>query len=164
MFEDERIGYLSHHLVKEAETNLSYIEEISYYFIELPKFTKKEDELEGALEKWIFFIKNAGSLDYIPKGLEVEVFKKAFDIANRSNMSNEEWELYDQCFVLIQAPRGAVEAALEKGEKIGIQKGEKIGLAKGENLAGLATAKKLLQLGVDLKIIRDATGVSEEEL
>ena len=25
MFEDERIGYLSHHPVKEAETNLSYI-------------------------------------------------------------------------------------------------------------------------------------------
>ncbi len=156
MFEDERIGYLSHHQVKESETNISYIEEISYYFIELPKFTKNENELEGVLDKWIFFIKNAGSLDYIPKSLEIEVFKKAFDIANRSNMSPEEWELYDQSLVLIQDQRGAVEAALEKGEKIGIEKGEKI--------ARLDTARKLLQLGVDLKIIRDTTGISEEEL
>ena len=160
MFEDERIGYLSHHLVKEAETNLSYIAEISYYFIELPKFTKKENDLEGALEKWVFFIKNAGSLDYIPKNLEVEVFKKAFDIANRSNMSKEEWELYDQSLVLIQDQRGAVEAAMEKGEKIGIEKG----IEKGAKLAGLETARKLLQLGVDIKIIRDTTGISEEEL
>ncbi len=172
MFEDKKIGYLSHHLVKEKVTNQSYIEEISYYFIELPKFMKSENELEGDLEKWVFFIKNAAGLAYIPKSLEVEVFKKAFDIANRSNMSQEEWELYDQSLVLIQDQKGAVEAAFEKGEEIGIKKGEALGIKKGEalgikkgeKLGRLETAGKLLKMGIDLKTIKDTTGISEEDL
>jgi len=160
MFEDPNIGYLSHHVVKESKTNQSYLDEISYYFIELPKFTRKEDELETDLERWVFFLKNAGSLDYIPQSLQVEVFKKAFDIASRSNLSKEEWELYDQSLVFIQDQKGAVEAALEKGERIGLEKG----IAEGEKRGRLETARKLFQLGVDPKIIRDSTGISEEEL
>jgi len=183
MFENPAIGYLSHHLVKESSTNQCFLEEISYYFIELPKFTKTEDELTNNLERWVFFLKNAGRLDYIPKSLQVEVFKKAFDIANRSNLSREEWEFYDQSMVFIQDQRGAAEAALEKGEKIGLEKGEKIGLEKGEKIGlekgliegkqiGLAegerkgmleAARKLLKAGVDPKIVRDTTSISEEE-
>jgi len=193
MFEHPDIGYLSHHLVRESSTNQCFLEEISYYFIELPKFTKTEDELTNNLERWVFFLKNAGKLDYIPKSLQVEVFKKAFDIANRSNLSREEWEFYDRSLVFIQDQRGAAEAALEKGEKIGREKGEKIGLekgmtegkriglaegekigverglaegkqiglAEGERMGKLETARKLLKAGVDPKIIRDTTGISD---
>jgi predicted transposase/invertase (TIGR01784 family) len=180
MFENPTIGYLSHHLTKESTTNQCFLEEISYYFIELPKFTKTEHELTNNLERWVFFLKNAGSLDYIPKSLQVEVFKKAFDIANRSNLSRDEWEFYDQSMVSIQDQRGAAEAALEKGlaqgeqvglekgEKIGMEKGEKIGLEKGmtegKRMGMLEAARKFLKAGVDPKIIRDTTGISEEEL
>ena len=176
MFENPNIGYLSHHLIKESTTNQCFLEEISYYFIELPKFTKTEDELTNNLERWVFFLKNAGRLDYIPKSLQVEVFKKAFDIANRSNLSRDEWEFYDQSMVSIQDQRGVAEAALEKGEKIGLEKGERIGLERGEKIGlekgmtegkrmgRLETARKLLKAGVDPKIIRDTTGISEEEL
>jgi len=176
MFENHNIGYLSHHLVKESTTNQCFLEEISYYFIELPKFTKTEHELTNNLERWVFFLKNAGSLDYIPKSLQVEVFKKAFDIANRSNLSRDEWELYDQSMVSIQDQRGAAEAALEKGERIGLERGltegkrmglaegEKIGMKKGMAEGRLETARKLFKAGVDPKIIRDSTGISEEEL
>jgi len=192
MFENPNIEYLSHHLVKESTTNQCFLEELSYYFIELPKFTKTEQELTNNLERWVFFLKNAGKLDYIPKSLQVEVFKKAFDIANRSNLSRDEWELYDQSLVFIQDQRGAAEAALEKGEKIGLEKGEKIGMekgkkigmekgekiglekgltegkrigmAEGDRMGRLETARRLLNAGVDPKIIRDSTGISEEEL
>jgi predicted transposase/invertase (TIGR01784 family) len=176
MFEHPDIGYLSHHLVKESSTNQCFLDEISYYFVELPKFTKTEDELTNNLERWVFFLKNAGSLDYIPKSLQAEVFKKAFDIANRSNLSRDEWEFYDQSLVFIQDQRGVSEAALEKGERIGMEKGltegkrigmaegEKIGMEKGIVAGRLETARKLLKAGVDPKIIRDTTGISEEEL
>ncbi len=53
-----------------------------------------------------------------------------------------------------------MEAVLEKGEEIGLKKG----LEKGEKLGRLETARRLLKLGIDLKIIRDTTGISEEEL
>jgi len=160
MFENPAIGYLSHHLIKESSTNQCFLEEISYYFIELPKFIKTEHELTNNLERWVFFLKNAGSLDYIPKSLQVEVFEKAFDIANRSNLSRDEWEFYDQSLVFIQDQRGVAEAALEKGEKIGLEKG----LAEGKRMGMMETARKFLKAGVDPKIIRDTTGISKEEL
>jgi len=172
MFESPDIGYLSHHLIKESTTNQCFLEEISYYFIEIPKFTRNEHELTNNLERWVFFLKNAGSLDCIPKSLQVEVFKKAFDIANRSNLSRDEWELYDQSMVFVQDQRGVAEAALEKGltegKRMGLAEGEKIGMekgmAEGERMGRLETARKLLQAGVDPKIIRDTTGISKEEL
>ncbi|MEW6379174.1 MAG: ATPase, partial [bacterium] len=98
-------------------------------------------------------------------------------------LSRDEWELYDQSMVFIQDQRGAAEAALEKGlaqgerigmekglaqgEKIGLEKGlaqgEKIGMEKGERMGRLEAARKLFQAGIDPKIIRDSTGISEEE-
>jgi predicted transposase/invertase (TIGR01784 family) len=234
MFENPAIGYLSHYLAlaKKSASNQCFLKEICYYFIELPKFTKTEHELTNDLERWVFFLKNAGSLDYIPQSLQVEVFKKAFDIANRSNLSRAEWELYDQSMVSIQDRRGVLEAALEKGltegkqiglaegkqigltegkqigltegkqigltegkqigltegkqigltegkqigltegkqigltegKQIGLAEGKRTGMAEGERKGRLEAARKLLKAGVDPKIIRDTTGISEEEL
>jgi len=42
----------------------------------LPKFTKAESELSNIRDKWLYFIKNAGTLDYVPKNLN-EALKKA---------------------------------------------------------------------------------------
>ena len=34
--------------------------------VELPKFTKKLDQLENILEKWVYFMKNAEHLQSVP--------------------------------------------------------------------------------------------------
>ncbi len=153
---DDFEHYLSCHKIKETITNKSYLDEIRYYFIELPKFTKKADELENDLEKWTFFLKNAGKLDYIPKSLSVSEFKHAFDIASRSNLTKKEWEKYDDSSVHIQDEKGSVEFALLKGEKIGIEKGIKE--------KALEIAKSMLKANMDIKTIAHLTGLSEEEI
>ncbi len=51
----------------EKETLIKYSDDIELIFIELPKFTKKENELETIADKWIYFIKNAGSLNMCRK-------------------------------------------------------------------------------------------------
>jgi len=43
---DEFKHYLSCHQIKEQITGNCYLDEIRYYFIELPKFAKTEEELE----------------------------------------------------------------------------------------------------------------------
>ena len=62
--------------------------------------------------------------------------------------------------------------AYEDGEKSGFTKGEKSGFTKGET-AGLAKgaaqekreiARNLMQLGLDLAQIRQATGLTPEEI
>ncbi|OHD05650.1 MAG: hypothetical protein A2Y34_16150 [Spirochaetes bacterium GWC1_27_15] len=152
--------YLSIHRTKETITGNCYLDEIKYYFIELNKFSKKIEELTTNLEKWIYFIKEASNLNTIPKELENNVFKHAFEIARVSNMSKEEWEAYDMESMLIQDERGMIEAALEKGEKLGVEKGK----IEGEKLGIKKTAKNMKDKGLDINLICELTGLSIEDI
>ena len=169
---DDFEHYLSCHKLKETITNNIYLDEIRYYFIELPKFNKKENKLENNLEKWVFFLKNAGRLDYIPKSLSVGEFKQAFDIASRSQLSKVEWESYDESSVHLQDEKGAIEAALLTGKEIGIEegikKGKEIGIEEGKEIGikekALKIAKTMLENDMDIKTISLLTELSEKEI
>lgn len=59
------------------------------YLQELPKFNKSELELKTVQDQWLYFIKNAGCLEYVPKNIQKEL-EKAFAIANEANLTMEE--------------------------------------------------------------------------
>ena len=54
--------------------------------------------------------------------------------------------------------------AYEDGEKSGFTKGETAGLAKGAAQKQQEIARNLMQLGLDLAQIRQATGLTAEEI
>lgn len=110
----------------EKERFIEYSGDIELLFVELPKFTKTELELENIQDKWLYFIKNAGKLDYVPKNMEQEL-GKAFAIANEGNLSREELDLQHRKrdFIMIQ------KASVEQGVKQGIAQGIKQGIEQG---------------------------------
>ena len=98
--------------------------EMRLVFVELPKFNKSLDELETLVDKWIYFIKEADSLEVIPESLgEISVIEKALNIANEINLSVKELELLEQRAIMAQDESGRILFAEEKGEKIGQEKG-----------------------------------------
>ena len=60
--------------------------------------------------------------------------------------------------------RTALEDGWNKGMKKGIKEGKKEGIKEGQHQKQIEIAKKLLRQNVDIKIIKDATGLSKEEL
>ncbi len=112
----------------EKEALITYSGDIELIFIELPKFLKTEQELTGIIDKWIFFLKNAGSLAYIPESLAKEPsIQHAFAIANTAGLSPEELDVqqkktaYIHDFQAVQrkaaaAEQKAVAAEQEKAE------------------------------------------------
>ena len=60
--------------------------------------------------------------------------------------------------------REAYEDGEKSGEKIGFVKGETAGLAKGAAQKQREIARNLMQLGLDLAQIRQATGLTAEEI
>ncbi len=140
--------YLSCHEFRETITNNCYLGEIRHYFIELPKFTKAEAELETTIEKWCYFIKYAGRLEMIPEKLNQGPFRKAFEIASRANMTKEEWEKYDAAAVKMQDERGIAIAAEKKGWQ----------------QRNLEIARFMQQRGLDVNLISEATGLSLKEI
>jgi len=114
----------------EKKRFIEYSDDIELIFIELPKFIKAETELETIQDKWLYFIKNAGDLDYIPNNLDQEL-KKAFNIANEANLSVEELELQHKKRDWIYIQKSSIELATKTGLKQGLEQGLKQGLEKG---------------------------------
>jgi predicted transposase/invertase (TIGR01784 family) len=91
----ESQNYLSRHLILDAETQEHKLKDLEFTFIELPKFTKTEQELETLTEKWVYFIKNAENLEVIPPSVTDDGLKSAYQEADRHTWSKEEVEEYE---------------------------------------------------------------------
>lgn len=149
---DDLVEYHTKHIIKENISNNCYLSDIQYHFIELPKFKKRETELETVSEKWIFFIKEAGILDHIPSSMEVEPYKHAFEIANTADMTRIELEMFEAASIILQDEKGAIEAALEMGK------------TKGERQKAIEVAKNMLQMDIDVNVIAEVIGLSVLEI
>jgi len=153
--------YATRHLILDEKTNENHFQDFELNFVELPKFTKTLEELKDIKEKWIYFVKNAGNMDMIPKQMQKpKELREAFETANQMKWSKEELEAYDDRGIYIQDERGRIEYALEEGKKLGIEEGEKVGCNK--KAREMANAMKIK--GYPLEEISELTKIPEEEI
>ena len=119
----------------EKQHLLEYSDDIELIFIELPKFNLNETELHTAKDRWLYFVKNAGSLQVIPESLAKEPnIHHAFDIANEAGLSDEELEAQHRRFDFIWLQKNSIRKALDDGKEIGRQEGRQEGKQEGEVL------------------------------
>ncbi|SHO81754.1 Aldehyde dehydrogenase [hydrothermal vent metagenome] len=158
--------YKSSFKLFEKEKFIKYKDDIELIFIELPKFKKDLEECKNIEDKWIYFIKNARSLDVIPKDTDSTI-KKAYEIANRANLTKEELELQEkrEDFLFIQKSsiEKAKREAREDGIKEGLKKGKEEGIEQGKNKKAIEIAKNLLDV-LDNQTISQKTGLSIQDI
>ncbi|MDF1583929.1 MAG: Rpn family recombination-promoting nuclease/putative transposase [Methyloprofundus sp.] len=135
---------ISHFKLLEKKQFIEYSDDIELIFIELPKFNKTETELATIQDKWLYFIKNAGDLDYIPHNLEQEL-EKAFSIANEANLSAEELELQHKKRDWIYIQKSSIELATKTGLKQGLEQGLEQGLHQGVQQGEAALLARLIE-------------------
>ncbi|MCP4133781.1 MAG: Rpn family recombination-promoting nuclease/putative transposase [bacterium] len=115
MFEGD--NYLTRHLILNQETQKQEIKDFEFNFIELTKFNETEEELEILIEKWVYFIKNAGSLKMVPKNAVEKELLEAYEEANKYNWTPEELEVYDYWSIKDQDVKGSIELAKDEGKE-----------------------------------------------
>lgn len=161
---DSVTDVISYWRLREKKTLLTYNDDIELIFIELSKFTKTAEELAGVADKWIYFIKNAGTLDFVPKTFTESALLEAFDIANTAGLSEEEleaqWKRRD--FIMLQ--RGALDKATKDGLRQGLQMGMQQGMQQGIRQTQMATAKNMLKDGLPIEMIRKYAGLTQDEI
>lgn len=146
MFEDLPAIVNKFHL--RAETGRLYSDDLELVFAELPKFTKREQELETVLDRWFFFLKHAGDLESAPASLQVEpAIREAFEIANKAGLTPEELEDQERREMFIQDQRGAITLAEQRG------------MEKGKQEERLRIAQALLDMTEDDALIAAKTGL-----
>jgi predicted transposase/invertase (TIGR01784 family) len=88
--------YTSYIQLTDRDTYEVFYDKLMFVYLELPRFTKSEDELETNVERWMFVLKNLSSLNDLPDTLRNEVFQKLFEQAKIANMTKEELEEYQE--------------------------------------------------------------------
>ena len=133
-----------------------YCDKIEFINIEMPKFAKNEDELDGMLDKWFFAMKNLYHLADRPKALRESIFKKLFNLAEISKYNSSELLAYRDSLKDYRDYYNTIEFAEIKGRAQG--------MAEGAQNERIAIALKLKQAGVDIVLIVQTTGLSEAEI
>jgi predicted transposase/invertase (TIGR01784 family) len=114
--------YISRNHVLDIKTGERTSKEMEFTYIELTKFKLKLHELKTLTEKWVYFIKNAESLEVLPDDINDAGLASAYQEANIQTWTQGELEAYDYAFmreaqgraVVDKAVRVAVEEAVEK--------------------------------------------------
>ncbi|MBN2616923.1 MAG: Rpn family recombination-promoting nuclease/putative transposase [Spirochaetales bacterium] len=138
---------------------INYTDDIELIFIELPKFKKEIKELIDIKDQWIYFIKEAGSLEYIPENFFPTV-KQALDVANKAGLTEEELEIQYKRKEFIHI----VNYSIEKAKKDGLSMGREEGLEQGLEQGVLKVARKLLDEGAEKSFVSKVTGLSLDYL
>ena len=143
MFEGDQEPISRFRLI-ERDRFIEYSDDVELIFVELPKFTLELAALENIQDKWIYFVKNAGSLEYIPETLaSVPSINEAFGLINEAAMSREELEIQfkRRDFIILQ--RGSLALAEERGGERGRKEGLEEGREEPDELhAGKADAHR----------------------
>ena len=112
-------------------------------------------------KKWLFLLQKSKFFSEIPKAFNADnSFVTYLNASERAGFSKEEennyiWDMMND-WDIENSKLEAVEAALAKGEAIGLEKG----ISNGK----LEAARNLLALGVDMEIISKATGLSQADI
>ncbi len=118
-------NYFSKHLIIDEETGTCTLEDLNFRFIELKKFKKESDELKTIIDKWIYFIKKAHKLEFIPDNTDDEGLKAAYEAAQRYNWSKEEYDDYIYAGMRVQDERGAISLAVNRAVSKAVSKAVK---------------------------------------
>ncbi|MDQ7009905.1 MAG: Rpn family recombination-promoting nuclease/putative transposase [Candidatus Gracilibacteria bacterium] len=127
--------FLTQHHIINQQTGNRDIEHLELNFVELPKFNKTEKQCENLSDKWIYFMKNAEDLKFIPESIKIEEIKTAYEISEQFGWTEGELDLYEARDRAVAAQIDKMNTArydgLEEGRKIGMKKGIEEGIEKG---------------------------------
>jgi predicted transposase/invertase (TIGR01784 family) len=166
-----------------------FYDKLKMTYIQMPVFTKTEEELKTRQEKWLYFLKNLPSLKHIPAILKKEkVFQKAFQLAELAAMPETERRQYERNLYHYWTYLGTIEFASREGEAKGRAKGKAEGRAEGrakgraegkaegkaegraegkaegETQKAIEIARNLKQEGLPPALIAKTTGLPETEI
>ena len=132
------------------------------YIIELSKFKKYKKSIENEnLNSWIKFIESPKVINLEEENYEIIQARKILEDISQDERERYLAELREK-YIMDQK---AIEAAgFDKGLKAGFERGLQDGIKQGLQDEKINIAKKLKAQNVDISIIKEATGLSIEEI
>lgn len=157
VFDDHKDQTETLHTVKLKDQNGNvFYNKLTYIYLELPKFTKSDTELQTRFDKWMYVFRHLANLQNRPDILQERIFEKLFEIAEIAKFTPKEKEQYEESLKYYRDLKNVVDTSKEEGKAEG-----KI---EGKSERSIEVAISLIKQGVPSDIVAKATGLSKEEI
>lgn len=157
---------ISCHLILNKENQAHEIKELSFNFIELPKFNKIENQLNSLVDQWLYFFKEAPNLKLVPESVQTKGLKAAYEVAEQHNWSDKELEVYEYWSMKetgrLDAMQTAKAEARAEGEAIGEVRGRAEGKVEGKAEGIHLVAKNMIQAGMSVEQVVAVTQLPQD--
>lgn len=157
---------------------------LRFIYLVLPLFKKNVDECVTDFDKWIYVLKHMEALSRMPFTAQKEIFKQLEEYADSHRLTRKEWEAYENSLWIARDNMACMAAAenaakekgmaegraegraegMAEGRAEGMAEGMAKGMAEGKTKAIIETAKRLLNMGLDIEQVAQGTGLSIEEV
>jgi len=139
---------VSHVQLMDTKKNKVFYPKLTFVYLQMPNFNKKEEELEDRFEMWLYVFRNIHRLHDLPKRLQQRIFEKFFRTAEIALFKPEERVAYEDSLKYYRDMKNSLDTSREEGK---IEERLEIG-------------EKLIAIGLDDGKIAEATGLSISEI
>ena len=156
--------------IREKESNIEYFKDLELHTIELNKFMDEAGNevssvmarVKNKVDLWSAFLTKYDLMNpaNLTGSFDDPDLKKALGVLEVMNLNKEEREEYESHLKWLRIETNTLKKAEDKGEARGRQEGREEGRQEGRE----EIAKNLLKQNLDLKLISQVTGLSEEEI
>ena len=149
--------------LKDVEDNHVFYDKLTFVYLEMPKFNKKEDELVTMSDKWLFALSNLARLLERPKALQERIFTRLFEQAEVARFTPEERVEY----VASKKAYWDRYSELTTSYKKGLAEGEAKARAEEQQKRAeerLKMARKMKEDGMSLELIAKYTDLTVKEI
>jgi len=151
-----------------SKTGKVFSNRLAFTYIELMNFNKSENDLDSALEQWIYALKNLNHLKQVPNVFTEPELIQFCEAARYMNLTKKEKNMisaktkqrWDNYSVL----ETAKYLGHEEGKAIGEAIGEALGEAKGAHKKAVHVAIKMKNKGASVEEIQELTELSLDEI
>lgn len=188
-FDHQDEGYFHHEVqLMDTQTKTVFYDKLTFIYLEMPKFNKTENELDGMFEKWLFVLRNLSRLMERPLALQDRIFNKLFETAEISKFTKEQYDAYEESLKVYRDWQNTIataehkgiekgrilgkeeglkqgkEEGLKQGKEEGLKQGKEEGLKQGQTEEKKKIAKALKDMGMSIEDISRATGMRLDEI
>ena len=147
---------ISYHRILDEKTQENHLKDLSYVFVELPKFTKKEEDLITIEDKWLYLLKHAAEDIDVPQTIVEQEIVDAYKTLERFNWSTNDYDAYIRSSITITDEYRRQETRYEEG----VEKGR----VDGKRSEKIEMAQKMLEKGMGIATISEISGLTEKEI
>lgn len=153
-------SYLTEVKLMDVDTKEVFFNDLTFIYVEIPKFIKTVQELDSDLDRWVYLLRNLARLSHMPAPLQTKLFTRFFEQARIRRLTYEQARQYrTDAMSMI-----SFNEMLDWKEQVGLEKGREEGREEGIMMAKLEMAKSLLAKGLTPEEVASITGLSQAEL